>query len=377
MSLSEKAKDLHRNTVVADLHCDTPLQIRRGYEIGERHNHYHIDIPRLKDGGVDLQVFALFVDAGIDLDKCFLEVENLYNPLISQIEKNKEQIEICKSVTEFERIKSSNKISAFLGIENGMAIENDLRKLEYFYEKGVRYMTLSHSKSHDWCSSSSDEGRDKFGLTDFGRVVVKKMNELGMIVDVSHISVKAFYDVIDTTDKPIIASHSNAFAICSHDRNLNDEQLRAVAKNGGVVGINFASHFLSGQFSKGLKKYFSENSAAKEEMYNSFLATDKTKMDQDTGYLAQIHKIRNQFESIYPDLNIIADHIDYITNLIGFDHIALGSDYDGILDPPDGVEDCSKLPNLTAELLNRGYNHENLKKILGLNFIRVFKEICD
>jgi membrane dipeptidase len=377
MSLSEKAKDLHRNTVVADLHCDTPLQIRRGYEIGERHNHYHIDIPRLKEAGVDLQVFALFVDAEIDLDKCFLEVENLYNPLISQIEKNKEQIEICKSVTEFERIKSSNKISAFLGIENGMAIENDLRKLEYYYEKGVRYMTLSHSKSHDWCSSSSDEGRNKFGLTDFGREVVTKMNELGMIVDVSHISVKAFYDVIDTSDKPIIASHSNAYAICSHDRNLNDEQLKAVAKNGGVVGINFASHFLSEQFSEELKQFFTDNPKAKDDVYRFFLDNDETVMDKEDGYFALVNKIRNQFVNVYPDLTVIADHIDYMTNLIGFDHIALGSDYDGLLNPPKGVEDCSKLPNLTAELLNRGYNHENIKKILGLNFIRVFKEICD
>ena len=376
MSLVEEAEDLHQNTVVADLHCDTPLQIRRGYEMGERHNHYHIDIPRLKDGGVDLQVFALFVDAGIDLDKCSQEVENLYDHLKIQIDKNREDIEICKSVSDFERIKSSNKISAFLGIENGMAIENDLSKLDFFYDKGVRYMTLSHSKSHDWCSSSSDEGRDKFGLTDFGHEVISKMNELGMMVDVSHISVKAFYDVIETATKPIIASHSNAFALCSHDRNLNDAQLKAIAKNGGVVGINFASHFLSEQFSKDLKMYFSKSSEAKEEMYNSFLSSDATKMDQEKGYLALRHKIRNQFESVYPDLNIIADHIDYITNLIGFDHIALGSDYDGILDPPDGVEDCSKLPNLTAELLKRGYKHENLKKILGLNFIRVFKEIC-
>jgi membrane dipeptidase len=316
------------------------------------------------------------VDAGIDIDNCFQEAEDLYNHLFTQLEKNKEKIEICSSASEFEKIRNSAKIAAFIGIENGMAIENDLGKLDYFYNKGVRYMTLSHFKTHDWCSSSSDERSDKFGLTDFGLEVVLKMNELGMIVDVSHISIKAFYDVIETSNKPIIASHSNAYAICPHDRNLSDDQLKAIANNGGVIGINFASHFLSTQFSKELTSYLSNSQQAKDEMYNFFLATDETEMDKEEGYFALTNKIRNQFKNVYPDLSIIADHIDYITNLIGFDHIALGSDYDGLLDPPNGVEDCSKLPNLTAELLRRGYSHENIKKILGLNFLRVFKEIC-
>lgn len=376
MNMLQKARELNQNSIVADLHCDTPLQLRRGYELGERHNHYHIDIPRLKEGGVDLQVFALFVDTGVDSNECLQEVEDLYNHLIVQIEKNSENIKICTSASGFEKIKKSNKIGAFLGIENGMAIENDLDNLDYFYQKGIRYMTLSHAKSHDWCSSSSDEGSNKFGLTDFGREVVSKMNELGMIVDVSHISIKAFYDVIETSNKPIIASHSNAYSICSHDRNLNDDQLKEIADNGGVVGINFASHFLSEQFSKELKLYFSKKTKDRENIHISFLSKEKTEMDTEEGYFALCKKIRNQFESIYPDLNIIADHIDYMTNLIGFDHLALGSDYDGLLDPPDGVENCSQLPNLTAELLRRGYKDENIKKILGLNFLRVFKEIC-
>jgi len=376
MDLLRKARNLNKESIVADLHCDTALQLRRGYELGERHNYYHIDIPRLKEGGVDLQVFALFVDPGVDSDKCFQEVKELYNNLLIQIEKNSDYIEICKSVSEFETIKNSNRIAAFIGIENGMAIEKDLNKLDYFYQQGIRYMTLSHAKSHDWCSSSSDEGGKKYGLTDFGRDVVSRMNELGMIVDVSHISIKAFYDTLETSSKPIIASHSNAYSICSHDRNLNDDQLKKIAEKGGVVGINFASHFLSEQFSNELKLYFSKNTNEKDKIYLPFLSKEKTEMDNEEGYFNLSNKIHNLFESVYPDLSIIADHIDYITNLIGFDHLALGSDYDGLLDPPVGVDDCSKLPNLTAELLKRGYKIENIKKILGLNFLRVFKEIC-
>ena len=369
---------LHFNSLVADLHCDTAHQIKRGYDLSKRHDNYHIDIRRLQEGGVNFQAFALFLESSHPKNECFSYIDKLLKIFKIEISNHSDLIEICTTKSEAENIIAQNKIAALPAIENGMAIENSLEKLEHFYNHGIRYMTLTHSSSHEFCSSSSDDKADKFGLTGFGFDVIKKMNDLKMIIDVSHISVKAFNDVLKTTTQPIIASHSNAYALCSHDRNLTDEQLKALADNGGIIGINFCPVFLSNDYKDATEKFVHDNLEMYQnsnELYSAFISEDEYQQSQKKyeSYFNEYKKAVKPFEVNYMT---VVDHIDYIVNLIGPDHVALGSDYDGILFAPAGLEDCSKMPVITEELLKRNYSQNDIKKILGLNFMRLFDSVC-
>lgn len=371
-------KALHQESLVADLHCDTIIQVKRGYDLSEKHDSYHIDIPRLKEGGVDFQAFALYLSTSTPKNECFQYVDRILQILKSELNKHSDLTAICTSKSEADQIINSGKIAALLAIENGAAIESSLDNLDYFYEQGIRYITLTHSGSHDWCSSSSDKGADEFGLTGFGKDVIRKMNDLNMIVDVSHISVKAFNDVLDTTSQPVIASHSNAHDLCSHDRNLTDEQLKALADKGGVVGMNFCPVFLSDGNKEVTERFIKSNM----ELFNKsndldllFLSEDEyQKRAQE--YKPFFNEYRRLIEPYKVDYKTVVDHIDYIVDLIGDDFVALGSDFDGIGSTPVGLENCSKFPNITKELFERGYSENSIKKILGLNFMRVFEAVC-
>lgn len=368
-------KILHQQSFVADLHCDTVQQMYRGYDFGKRHDHYHIDLPRLKEGGVNLQIFAAFVDPALPPLKYFDRADSFLKTIIEQTNQYNNLATLTKTINDIEQAQADDKIGIMLAVENGSAIGNDLDKLDYFYDLGVRYMTLTHAKSHNWCSSSSDHHAEEYGLTIFGHEVIKRMNQLGMIVDVSHISVRAFFDVLNITTKPVIASHSNVYELCQHDRNLSDNQLKAIAESNGLVAVNFVSDFLSHQTMQE-NIDFTDNFPKEKYLFNQWFSSLKTEAEHQKDYdelRPFIEEWQNHIQPYLPTVEKLVDHIDYIANLIGVDYVGLGSDYDGMFYPVKDMPDCSYLPLLTKELLTRGYNSESVKKILGANFLRVFK----
>ncbi|RKX31938.1 MAG: hypothetical protein DRP46_02195 [Candidatus Zixiibacteriota bacterium] len=372
------AEKIHRETLVADLHCDTVLQMKRGYDIAQLHDTYHIDIPRLQKGGINLQVFACCICVCLPEGNRFAMADSMIDCLSENISANSNKIAVCRTASEAKQIIASGKIAAFLAIENGMAIENKLENIEYFYNKGVRYLTLTHVTSLDWCRSSADNRDNPGGLTDFGREVIAEMNRLGMIIDVSHINEASFFDVLDTTKQPIIASHSCAYSITPHNRNLTDEQLRGLAANGGIIGINFCTDFLSSDYAKKAgpvyKKYLSDLREI-DRHYSDQMSEDayQEKFSFLTPFANDV--AANVGDSI-PSSATVVDHIDHIVKLVGPDHVALGSDFDGIFITPADLGDCSQMPNITREMVRRGYAEEDIKKILGGNFMRVFREVC-
>lgn len=349
------------------------MRMLEGTDFGKRGTTGHMDIPRLRDGGINLQVLACYVPAGMPPQKSKDKAERMIDAIEGEVEANRDAIAICRTASEAETIVGAGKIAVFIGIENGEAIMSDLDVLRHFYDRGVRYMTLTHTKSTDWCISSTDEKPAFHGLTDFGRDVVRTMNELGMIVDVSHIGVSAFEEVIKATGVPVIASHSCVHAICDHNRNLTDNQLRALADNGGMVGINFHPAFLSQRFKNEaairIAEHKEELDAIRQRYAGDFDAQETALWEK---YGAIIQPISREDVTV----GTIVDHIDYIVKLIGSDYVGLGSDFDGINAVPDGMDDCTKVPRITEELVRRGYGEEDIRKILGGNFMRVFREVC-
>jgi membrane dipeptidase len=263
------------------------------------------------------------------------------------------------------------KLGTMMGVEGGHMIEDKIENLESLYKRGVRYMTLTWNNSTAWASSAWDEtlNRDSLshiGLTDFGKQVVKKMNELGMIVDLSHTGEKTFWDAINTTTKPVIASHSCVYNLCPHRRNLKDEQIKAIAKNGGVIHLNFYAGFIDSTYEK---KALNFRSMHKTEI-DSLI-----KLNYQPDYAGMIisEKYPNELESMLPPLSVLIDHLDYIVKLVGVDHVGIGSDFDGIEAPPRGLKGVEDFPKITKALLERGYSKKEINKILGENFIRVLK----
>jgi len=369
--ISMKAKKLHFKALVCDMHSDTVLKLKKGdFVLGERHSTGHIDIPRLREGGVDLQVWGIWVEPKYLPDSAAKQALDLIDLFYQQLDKYPQDLELTTNIKNFKRINKKGKIACFLGLEGGHAIEGDLSLLRIFYRSGVRYMTLTWENSNPLASSAADTSSQKGGLTELGKEAVKEMNRLGMIVDVSHLSEQAFWDVVNLSSAPIIASHSCVKAICNHYRNLTDEQIKAIAKSGGVIGINFFSGYLDDNFRKVSDSIYKEINVKKEELKEKFKGDDK-KIEEETSLL---YKNAN-----FPPPTTLAklvDHIDYIVKLVGPDYAGLGSDFDGIPAIPLEIKDASGLPSITQELLNRKYKEKDIKKILGGNFLRVFREVC-
>lgn len=314
-----------------DLHADTVQRITdHKVDIGTLSRDGHVDVPRMRQGGLGTQFFSIWVQPQrFRGEKAVDRTWRLIDDLKAQIHRCPD-LELALSAEDIERIDASGQIAAAMGIEGGHSIHGRLDLLEQFFEAGVRYMTLTWSNSNEICGSSGDCGREQ-GLTPFGREVVKLMNHLGMMVDISHVSDRAFFEVLDLTERSPIASHSNTRRLCSHPRNLTDDMLKALAKRDGVVGINFFPLFLDDRF----QEYF--------------------KGDVKISYKR------------------VVDHIDHAVQVAGIDHVAIGSDYDGIPAVPEGLEDISKLPVLAEELLSRGYKPQDIDKIFHANIMRVFK----
>ena len=325
VTVSSEAHNLHQKAVVVDGHIDTLLEIVNGKVdgIGKRNSLIHVDLPRMKDGGVDVQFFAAFIEPAYKPERALKRTLQLISRFHKEIRANPDTIELALTYKEIESILAKDKIAAILSIEGGEAISGDLEVLYALYHLGVRAIGLTWNERND-IAEGVGEKHANGGLTTFGRQVVTEMNRLGMVVDVSHMTERSFWDVIEVSQKPVIASHSNAYAQCAHLRNLKDDQIKALAEIGGVMGMNFAPPFIDPE---------------------------------------------------HADIARLVDHIDHIVNLVGTDHVGLGSDFDGIPSTPCGLEDVSTLPRITQVLMDRGYGDSDIIKILGGNFMRVLHTV--
>lgn len=364
---AQESLDFHKSLTVVDGHNDVIYEsIIKGRDIGKRLSKGHTDIPRLKEGGVDVQVFAVWSDdKKFPEGKAYKHANAQIDALEKAIKNNAHEIALAKNSEEIQQIVASGKIAAVIGVEGGNMIESSIANLEALYNRGTRYLTLTWNYNVPWASAAAVEVKQESGegkgLTAHGKAIIRKMNELGMMVDLSHAGERTFYDVLSVTTKPILVSHSNAYALTPHYRNLKDEQLEALKKNGGVVGVNFYSEFLDSQYIARVKRLYKEQFGDK--------ADEKLSVTQQ--YLRLPIKLRRQADAPFSKL---MEHIDYLVKKVGVDHVAVGSDFDGIESSPQGLEDVSKFPVLTEALLERGYLKEDVAKIMGLNFLRLLKE---
>lgn len=352
---------------VLDSHCDTPSQILRLRDIRIDNRYSHVDIPKLQRGGVDGVFFALYVPASMDSDAAVAKAY-AYR-LLDGVRSSLTEVDSAVLTTDPDEAyinKSNGKISVFLGLENGAAIGSSLKELKAFYDVGVRYMTLCHTGNNLICDSCATSTKRWNGLSPFGREVIAEMNRIGMLVDVSHISDDAFYDVIECSEKPVVATHSCCRALADHPRNLTDDMIRRIAEKGGVIQVNFYPLFLDSDF---CTLFNSSELALKAEIEDEFIADPADPIKR-----AAWNEVQDEMIAIErPSFKRIADHIDHIVSLVGIEYVGLGSDFDGIALPPQGMEDISRLPLLFDELRRRGYSENDLKKIASENFFRVMK----
>ena len=363
--LWKEALRIHHSAIVIDTHSDVTSRILdHGFDMGARATDGHMDIPRMKEGGLDAEFFAIYVAAKYAKEGgAARRALDMMDVVYQQIERHPESLELATTAEDIRRISKQQKIAALMGIEGGHAIEDSLGALRMFYKLGGRYMTLTHTNTNNWADSSGDEPRHH-GLTDFGRAVVLEMNRLGMLVDISHVSDETFKVVLETTKAPVIASHSSARALTNIPRNMTDDMLRAVARNAGVVMVNFGSSFVDGSRAEAIKM--------RDEIFKPALDELKQRYANDPdGFEKARETLLSAFELPKTPLRKLIDHIDHIVQVAGVDYVGLGSDFDGVSDLPEGMEDCSQLPNITYELLKRGYREQDIRKILGENFLRV------
>ena len=358
------ARKLMAEAVGIDSHIDTIQRVMMGDDLGKRHDARHVDLPRLREGEMHAPFFALWVPVFFRGAQAVRRTLDLRDAMQSVLDEHADQIELATTASDIERIVKAHKIAAFLTIEGGHSIDDDLRVLRTYYRLGIRSITLTHARNTNWADSSSDTPTNN-GLTDFGKDVVREMNRLGMIVDLAHVSDKTFYDALAVTTKPVIVSHSSMRAISNVPRNVSDEMLRALAKNGGVIGINFGMGFINPKDAEALR-------SATDTEAEAPLLTGR-ELDEYAAENAQ--ELFGKRAAVVATVEDIADHIGHAVKVAGIDHVGIGSDFDGIAGTANGLEDVSKMPSLIAVLLNRGYRESELKKILGHNFLRVIREV--
>lgn len=365
-AIAQDYKQIHKDMIVVDGHNDVIISsILRGRDIGQRLDKGHTDIPRLIEGGVDVQVFAVWSNDKKWQKDAFKHANDQIDALEEVVNRNSDKIEVAKSYADIMRIQKEGKIAAVIGIESGNMIEGSISNLESLYGRGARYLTLTWNYNLPWVTAAAIEDqkpkKDQKGLSKDGKQIIRKMNELGMMIDLSHASKKTFYDVLKISKKPVLVSHSNAAALTPHSRNLDDNQLKLLKKNGGVIGVNFHSGFLDSGFDSRLDAIYEEQ----EGKDGADKVSASTKYDK----LSVENRLR-----VDAPLERLLEHIDYLVSKVGIDHVAIGSDFDGIESPPIGLSDVSAFPILTKALLERGYAKEDVAKIMGLNFLRILVE---
>lgn len=366
-------RKLHNKAVLIDTHNDF---ISTGIEKGKSFDQdlkgiTHSDLNRMKQGGIDVQVFSIFCDENYGTGTAYAFANREMDTLYATIARNPDRMMLVRTPAELETAVRSGKLGSMIGVEGGHMIEDNLEYLDNIYNRGARYMTLTWNNSTSWASSAADERAKKdlghpYGLNALGEQIVRRMNELGMIVDISHVGEKTFYDALRITTKPVIASHSCTYALCPVPRNLTDDQIRLIGKNNGVIHLNFYSGFVDSSFRDKNNAFIRKHQAEKDELL-------KQNPSDFYANLKLHEKYKEEMDNVRPSLSLLIDHLDHIVSLIGVDHVGIGSDFDGINSSPRELNDVTDMPLITQELLKRGYSKKDVRKILGGNFIRVFK----
>jgi membrane dipeptidase len=372
VTVSPRARQLHDRAIVIDSHDDTTqrLLFDKTFDIGKRHADGNIDIPRMREGGLDALFFSIWVPSDVTGAPAVKRANELIDAVEAAVRAHPNDLVLAKTAADIRRAAADRKIAALMGVEGGHMINDSLQQLRQYAARGVRYLTLTHFKNNTWADSSTDKPEHN-GLTPFGKDVVRELNRLGMMVDISHVADKTFYDAIEVSRAPVIASHSSCRAISHHPRNMTDDMLRALAKNGGVVMINYHVSFLSDEFRVASEKkngdIVAQNQAAEKKCGGDEACStlESARIDREA--------MKNGTMPMVTWEKII-EHIDHAVKVAGVDHVGLGSDFDGAT-MPFGMDDASKLPRITEALVKKGYSDQDIEKILGGNILRVMEAV--
>jgi membrane dipeptidase len=372
MLAAQSYKKLHQRAIVIDTHNDFPNQsIEKSISFDQSLKGItHSDLQRMKEGGMDVQVFSIWCDGSFGTGKGYARANRQIDSLYAWTARNTSAMMITKTPADLKKAVRKQKLAVMMGVEGGHMIEDKIEYLDALYERGVRYMTLTWNNSTSWASSAQDESKntvtnEKKGLTALGVQIVKRMNELGMIVDLSHVGEQTFWDAIRISTKPVIASHSCVYQLCPVFRNLKDDQIKAIAKNGGVIHLNFFSGFIDSAFGKRNAVFLQSHKRERDSLQA---------INPEPYFIEEYLFTRypEEVKALRPPLSALLDHLDYIVKLVGVDHVGLGSDFDGISSAPQQLDDVTGLPLITKALLEKGYSKKDIRKILGENFMRVF-----
>jgi len=368
--IGERAKKLHFSSIVLDTHDDTTQRFfTKDYDIGKRNPDGHVDIPRMREGGMNAIFFSIWIDGRIMGPPAVQKALDQIDAVHENVHRYAKDLVFCRTAAEVREAHKHGKIAALIGVEGGHMIGNDIRVLRMFGDLGVRYMTLSHFYNDEWADSSTDKPVHN-GLTDFGKDIVREMNRQGIMVDISHVSDKTFYDALEVSKAPLIASHSSCRALCNHVRDMSDDMIKALAAKGGVIQINYEVSFIDQAYKD-----------ASDKLSGGVVAIfDQLKKECGDDEACMGKKMNEMHDKAVADGKLphvswerIIDHIDHAVKLVGADHVGLGSDFDGA-SMPEGMEDASKLPKITEALMRRGYKDEDIRKILGGNLLRVMAQ---
>jgi len=365
----DRASDLHRRSLVLDTHADTTQQmIYESFDLGERASQGHVDIPRMREGGLDAVFFSIWMPGTLSGPDVVKRSLRQIDAVREQVRRHPQDLVLATTAVEVRKAQEQGKIAALMGMEGGHMIDDDLGVLRMYAELGVRYLTLTHFQNNHWADSSTDTPEHN-GLTEFGKDVVRELNRLGVMVDISHVADKTFYDVLEISKAPLMASHSSCRAISDHPRNMSDDMIRALAEKGGVIQINYEITFLS-------QEARDKKAADGERVENIDREFDKLCGENTACEIRERERIDREAmergELPQVSWQKIVEHIDHVVKLVGPDHVGLGSDFDGA-SMPLGMDDVSKLPRLTEALLSKGYREEDIEKILGGNLLRVME----
>jgi membrane dipeptidase len=364
---------LHQRAIVADTHNDfLSSAVQQGFDFSsDLRGKTHSDLARFQQGGVDVQVFSIFCDDMYGVGRAYARANQEIDSLYAITARNHGKMQIVKDPAGLEDAVRHHRLAAMMGVEGGHMIEDRVDYLDSLAARGVRYMTLTWNNSTSWATSARDETQHAwtvtpYGLNEKGKEIVRRMNALGMMVDLSHVGEKTFWDAIHTTSKPVLVSHSSCYALCPVPRNLKDDQIKAVGENGGVIQVNFYSGFLDSTYMRRLTAFAAQHKSEIDSL--NALHTPDYAINE---FLTK--RYPSETKSLRPPLSLLIDHIEHIIQIAGVDHVGLGSDFDGIESAPQELDDVTCYPVITRELLKRGHSASDVEKILGGNFVRVFK----
>jgi len=353
---------LHIDSIVVDSHCDTPLRLMEGHDIVNRSDEGHFDLERMRAGKVTASFFAIYTPNSLTPDQATSRALTMIARIYDFVAKNSHVVSLGRYPKDSYEMRIEDKLAIFLGMENGAPIQKDLTLLKLFYRLGIRYMTLTHADNNEICDSCAAKTPRWNGLSPFGIEVVREMNDLGMMIDVSHISDASFYDVLKYSTAPIVATHSCCRTICDVPRNMSDQMIKDLSAANGVIQINFYPAFLDKQYAK-----------AFAPLSDKFEEVQALWKEEPEKYESLYKEAKEEMMALKtPSYKKVVDHIDHVVSLVGSTHVGLGSDFDGIETTPRGLESIADMPIITKELMRRGYSERSIRNILGVNFLRAF-----